>query len=179
MRRLTWVLGLAFFFLNPALACGPADPEFQYGAEEMRGAVEGNWALQVDSDGKSTAVTVRLQQDTAVRTALARPAGAGVRLVRAAHACGTRTLVKSAGACSDSTQMPLVATYVSGDAGLAAMTGTGSLTIHSLTFDVGYLYLKFGGYEVEAQVDAHGNPSNPHLLTAGSQGATVTLARAN
>jgi len=42
MPKLMWIVPLAFFFLNPAVACGPAEPQFQYGASEMRAAVEGD-----------------------------------------------------------------------------------------------------------------------------------------
>ena len=43
----------AFFFLNPGLACGPAEAEFQYGATEMRAAIErllGDAALRQRAD---------------------------------------------------------------------------------------------------------------------------------
>ena len=176
MRNLAWALGLAFFFLNPALACGVADPEYQYGADEMRAAVEGDWNLMIDAEGKSTAVTLRIEQDTQVRTAMA-PA-ATQSLVSVAHACGTRTLVRAAGACGDSTEMPLVVTIVAGDPSLVATTGTGTFSVHSLTFGVGNLYLKVAGHQIEAQVDAQGIASAPRLLSVTDRG-TVTIARVN
>ena len=51
MRKLIWIVPLAFFFLNPAIACGPAEPQFQYGAVEMRAAVEGDWSFTITPDG--------------------------------------------------------------------------------------------------------------------------------
>ena len=58
------------------------------------------------------------QAPTAPGATAARRA-VGARLVRAAHACGTRTLVKGAGACTDESEMPLAVTYVAGDATFA------------------------------------------------------------
>ena len=104
MPKLIWIVPLAFFFLNPAVACGPAEPEFQYGAAEMRAAVEGDWSFTITPDG-GTATQVTLHVDQAATAADAGVARApGRSLLRAAYACGTRTLVKSAGACIDASR---------------------------------------------------------------------------
>jgi hypothetical protein len=46
MRKLLWAVPIAAFFLNPGLACTD-EPEFQYGAAEMRAAVEGDWSFTI------------------------------------------------------------------------------------------------------------------------------------
>ena len=154
MRKLLWVVPVAAFFLNPGLACTD-EPEFQYGAAEMRAAVEGDWSFTITPDGgDATQVTVHIEQ------AATAPAtgGAGSRraLVRAAHACGTRTLVKGAGACSDSSQMPLAVSYVSGDATFTSATLSGMFTVHGLAFGWGDLDLRIGPYQVLSRVSADG-----------------------
>ena len=99
MRNLFWFVPIAVFLLNPSFACSGDEPTFQYGAAEMRAAVEGDWSFAITpTGGTATQVTVHIDQAAAPATAAAR--ASGVALVRAAHACGTRTLVKSAGACS-------------------------------------------------------------------------------
>ena len=175
MRRLAWVLGLAFFFLNPALACGPGDPEYQYGATEMRAAVEGKWNLAVDSEGQQTSVTVLIQQAMMFGSATAQTA-ARRRLVRSARACGGRNLLKAAGACIDLSQMPVAVTFVDGDPSLMAEKGTGIFTVYSLRFDTGELALQFGGYNVVSTISQAGVPSDPRLGPTGKQG-TVALTR--
>jgi hypothetical protein len=119
MRKLMWLVPIAAFFLNPNLACSD-EPQFQYGATEMRAAVEGDWSLTITpAGGTAMPVTVHVEQAATAPgpTAARRPLRG---LVRAADACGTRTLVKGAGACTDATQMPLAVTYASGDATLQA-----------------------------------------------------------
>ena len=175
MRRLAWVLGLAFFFLNPALACGPGDPDYEYGATEMRAAVEGKWTLAVDSEGQQTSVTVLVQQAT-MFAPVAAQSSARHSLVRSAAACGGRTLVKAAGACIDLSQMPVAVTFVDGDPSLMAEKGAGIFTVYSLRFDTGELAFQFGGYNVVSTISQAGVPSGPRLGPNGKQG-TVTLTR--
>src|SRR4051795_12742072 len=98
MRKLMWLGPIGPFFLTPTLACSD-EPQFQYGAAEMRAAVEGDWSLTITPDGGTAMqVTVHVEEaPTALGPTAARWPSRG--FVRAAHACGTRTLVKSAGAC--------------------------------------------------------------------------------
>jgi hypothetical protein len=175
MRRLAWGLGLAFFFLNPALACGVGDPEYEYGATEMRAAVEGKWNLVVDSEGQQTSVTVLLQQDTMFPPTTAQAATTR-SLVRPAGACGGRNLLKAAGACIDLSQMPLAVTFVDGDPSLMAEKGAGVFTVYSLRFDTGELAFQFGGYNVVSSISRAGVPSVARLGPTGKPG-TLTLTR--
>jgi hypothetical protein len=171
MRRLIWVVPIVMFFLNPNVACVD-EPEFQYGAEEMRAAVEGDWSITLTPDGgTATQVTVHVEQGTAPATAQ----GSGRALVRTAHACGTRTLVKGAGACSDISEMPLAVTYVSGDAAFSSATLRGNFSVLSLTFVVGELYLTLGSYQIHARVNEDGTVASAEFYTP--PGGTVALNR--
>ena len=51
MRNLFWLLFIGFFFLNPGVAC-TGEPDYQYGAEELRAAVEGDWSLAMTPNGR-------------------------------------------------------------------------------------------------------------------------------
>jgi hypothetical protein len=172
MRNLWWLVPIAVFFLNPSLACSD-EPQFQYGAEEMRAAVAGDWSLTITPDGGSaTQVTVHVDQAAAPAAA----AGPTRGLVRAAQACGVRTLVKSAGACIDWSEMPLAVGYVSGDSTFTTATLSGQFRIFSLVFDTGDVTLTIGPYQVLAQVKADGALVDPHLGPLGTAG-TVTISR--
>ncbi len=175
MRNLWWLVPLAVFFLNPSFACSD-EPQFQYGAAEMLAVVAGDWSLTITPDGVTTTqVTVHVDQaGTANDAGIARATGRG--LVRAAYACGTRTLVKSAGACIDATQMPLVVTYVSGDTAFSTVAMSGSFLVPSLLFTGGDLTLTIGPYEILTQVNADGSLVNPYLWPSGTPG-TVAVSR--
>jgi hypothetical protein len=176
MPKLIWIVPLAFFFLNPAVACGPAEPEFQYGAAEMRAAVEGDWSFTfTPNGGTATQVTLHIEQAaTAGDAGVARAPKRG--LLRAAYACGTRTLVKSAGACIDVTQMPLALTFVSGDATLGGSHLFGMLTVNSLIYTsvaAGVLSLTIGPYDIESMLGPDGTLGDPHLGPGGTTGTLV------
>ena len=169
MRSLLWLVPVAAFFLNPSLACSD-EPQFEYGAAEMRAAVEGDWSLTITpAAGTAMQVTVHVEQAaTAPGATAARRRSSG--LVRAAHACGTRTLVKGAGACTDESEMPLAVIYVAGDATLAGAMMSGQFLVRSLAFTTGELYLKLGDSPFVVQVNADGsvaraNFSPPELGT--------------
>jgi len=177
MRNLWWLVPVAVFFLNPAFACSD-EPQFQYGAAEMRAAVEGDWSLTITPDGGTAMqVTVHLEQSPTApaATAARQPSRA---LVRAAQACGTRTLIKEAGACIDATNMPLVVTYVSGDATFSNATTSGDFTVSSLVFSRGDLFLTIGPYHMIIGVAADGSVIDPRLSPIGPDPAgTLVVAR--
>jgi len=172
MRRLIWLIPLAAFFLNPSFACTD-EPQFQYGAEEMRAAVAGAWSVTITPDGgTATQVTVHIDQSATAATASRAPARA---IVRAAQACGTRTLVKPAGACIDLSEMPLDVTYVSGDASFTNAALSGSFTVWGLTFGVGDLNMMLGSYPVRVKVNADGSLGDASILPTGPGGVTGTV----
>jgi hypothetical protein len=55
---------VAFFFLNPSFACaGPDEPQYQYDAAEMQGAIAGTWAFSITPNGDTPlALTVQLAE---------------------------------------------------------------------------------------------------------------------
>jgi hypothetical protein len=174
MRNLLWLAPVAAFLLNPNLACSD-EPQFQYGAAEMRAAVEGDWSLTITPDGGTAMqVTVHVEQaPTATGATASRRASRA--FVRAAHACGTRTLVKGAGACIDQSEMPLAVTYVAGDAAFSTAMMSGQFLVRSLVFTNGELHLKLGDFQIVVQVNADGSlgtasPSPPSV-------GTVTASR--
>jgi hypothetical protein len=180
MRRLLWTIPVALFFLNPSFACGPTEPEFRYGATEMRAAVEGNWSFTIMPDGASgpVQVTVMVGQATAAPGQQAQAPARG--LVRAAYACGSRTLVKSASACIDVSTMPLAVTYVLGDASFASVPMSGTFEVMGTEFQTAastMLELVLGEYHVHAQVGPTGNVVNPYLGpgTSGAAGGSLTI----
>ncbi len=173
MRNLWWLVPVAVFFLNPSFACSD-EPQFQYGAAEMLAAVAGDWSLTITPEGGTAMqVTVHVDQAAAPTTA-ARSAGRA--LVRGAYACGGRTLVKSAGACPDWSQMPLVVTYVSGDTAFATDAMSGSFLVPGLLFTGGDLTLTIGPYQILTSVGADGSPADPYLWPSGTPG-TVAVSR--
>lgn len=175
MHRLLWLIPIAVFVLNPGFACSD-EPQFQYGAAEMRAAVEGDWTFTITPEGGTAiAVTVHLEQAaTSGATTTSRPQERA--LVRAAHACGTRTLVKSAAACVDVSEMPLAVTYVSGDASFATAMMSGGFSVLGLTFGSGMLSLNLGSFQIRAQVGADGSLTDPQLGPPGTAGA-LTVSR--
>ena len=180
MRNLLWLVPVAAFFLNPTFACSD-EPQFQYGAAEMRAAVEGDWSLTITPAGATAMqVTVHVEQSPTAPTATAerQPSRA---LVRAAQACGTRTLVKSAGACTSQSEMPVTVTYVAGDATFATAMMSGEFLVSSLVFSAGDplsagdLFLTLGSYKVIVHVHADGTIDGATLSPAA--GASVTASR--
>jgi hypothetical protein len=177
MRRLGWLVPVAFFFLNPGLACGPPEPQYEYGAAEMRAAVEGNWSFTIMPDGASGPIQVSVKVEQAATAPAPHARAPGRAFVRAAYACGSRTLVKSAGACSDSSEMPLTVTFVSGDATFSTATLSGVFKVYGTQFTSPVetdLELTLGGYMIRLQVGPDGSFHN----TVISPGTLTILTRA-
>jgi hypothetical protein len=174
MRNLLWLVPIAAFFLNPNLGCvGPDEPQFQYGAAEMLAAIAGNWTFTITPNGgTATAMTVQFDEADNVPGATAQASGRS--LIRAAHACGSRTLVKSAGACEDISSMPLAITFVSGDPSLMNAPLSADFIVFGTTFQGGSLELWVGSYQVEASLLRDGTVMNTSLYVTG-QGVTGTV----
>jgi hypothetical protein len=175
MRNLLWLIPIAFFFLNPNLGCvGPDEPQYQYGAAEMEAAIAGTWTFTITpSGGTAIAMTVQLDEADNVPGATAQ-ATTGRSLIRAAHACGERTLVKSAGACIDDSNMPLAITFVSGDPSLMSAPLSGDFIVIGTTFQGGSLYVTVGSYQISAGVLPDGTVTGASLFVTG-QGNTGTV----
>jgi len=171
IRRLLWLLPIGFFFLNPSFAC-TSDPDYQFGAAEMRAAVEGDWGFTITPAGGSPAqVRVRIAQSTQAPGASASTHPSGP--VRAAFACGSRTLIAGAGACTEVTDMPLALSFVDGDATLAGAPLSGMFMAYGLVFSRGSLQLTIGPYQILADVLSDGSLIDPHLGPLGTAGTLV------
>jgi hypothetical protein len=177
MRRLLWAIPLAAFFLNPSFACGgPTGPTFDYDAVEMRAVVGGTWMLTFTPDGGAithVSFTVEQAAGPAAPTASARRPG----LVRAAQACGTRTLVRGAAACVDLTEMPLEVKFLAGDETLASAPLSGTFRVYGTRFTSGDLELVLGPYHVAMTVDRYGNLAATHLASPGPAGSIAIVTR--
>ena len=157
MHRLALSLAVLGFFINPGLACSPSDSGYQFGEAEMRAAVEGTWQLSFVADGGAiSSLTVQIRESsekldsgTALRSDRRRTAG----FIRAAAACGSRTFLRSAGACADMSEMPLDVSYVAGDVTYQGVPMGGIFRTSGTTFGGGGL--EFGctnGFTVNASI---------------------------
>jgi hypothetical protein len=180
MRRFLWVFPVAFFFLNPSFACGPAEPDYRFGADEMRAAVEGNWSFTIMPANASAPlrVTVKLEQSATAPEAPTSAAGLG--LIRAAYACGSRTLVKSAGACTDGSVMPLTVSFVAGDPSFSSAQMSGRFEVNGTVFTPfnSDLELTVGDYQIHMQVSPDGSFLNAFVSTVGSEATLTIITRA-
>ena len=182
MRIVLWSLGAAAFLLNPAFACGgDSNDTYQYGAIEMRAAVEGTWSFSIAfDDGQQGTLTVKVAQADAVASAVSRETREAspsrrTGIVRSAEACGSRTLVKTAAACVSTTQMPLTVTFVAGDEIYRTATLVGSFNVLGTLFQQGEVVIAIGG-----STYLGGTISPTGQFTAGTlsmPAATVTATR--
>jgi hypothetical protein len=181
MRRLLWVVPVAFFFLNPSFACGPSEPQYEYGAAEMRAAVEGAWSFTILPDGSTTPLqlVVRIDQAAAAPGTGTTARAPGHSFVRAAYACGGRTLVKSADACTDWSEMPLDVKFVSGDASFASAAMSGRFLINGTQFQVWStdLSLVLGDFKISSQLSPDGTLVNPRVDPTGKPGSLTIVTR--
>jgi hypothetical protein len=177
MRRLLWAIPLAAFFLNPSFACGgPTGPAFEYDAAELRAVIGGTWMLTFTPDGGGithVSFTVDQAAGTVAPTASARRQG----LVRAAQACGTRTLVRGAAACVDVTEMPLEVKFLAGEETLATAPLSGTFRVYGTKFAYGDLELVLGPYHVAMTVDRYGNVAATRLAAPGPAGSITIVTR--
>jgi hypothetical protein len=154
MRKLSWLFLAAFFFLNPGFACGPGEAEYQYGAAEMRAAIEGDWALTImPTSDTATELQVTIKQATSA--AASASLAPELAFVRPAHACGDRTLLASANACISTTTMPLAVSVSPGGTAISG-TLTGTFSVLGTTFGQGHLTLTLGERNVSATLAPDG-----------------------
>jgi hypothetical protein len=134
-------IGVAVLVLDPFLP-GWA---FQFGEPEMRAAVEGTWKLTLDH---GRAATFTLREASAPTQHAARS------LVRPAAACGHRTLVRSAEACMDLSEMTLEVKMIAST--LPDEEPRGRLLVAGLSFNGGELDLSLGGESIHARLAPDG-----------------------
>lgn len=157
MRKI--VLGVAAtvaFAMNPAfVGCGGTDLSYSFGAKEMSAAIAGTWTLT--AQGRTHTFT--LAQTTSDVQGRATPA-----FFSEAAACSHRTLVASAAACADSTDMPLLVRFADGSEHVARA----SFVVFGFTFTKGLLNLEIDGLGMTAWVTPDGTieqmPATAHLV---------------
>lgn len=169
MKRLLPVtVGIAALVLNPFFGCG-ADQDFRYGADEMRAAVEGTWKLTVSATGARPAreIVLSISQATGPSQQHARRSGP----IAAAAACAQRSLVKSAAACGDMSEMPLEVKLIAG-----GEPASGMLRVHGLKFTTGELELTLATSSVRAKIAPDGTITK--ISTNADEAApTATMVR--
>lgn len=140
-------LGVAALVLDPS-ALVLADPGFNYSDAQLRPIAEGTWMLT--RGDKST--TLLISEASAPEHAERERAW-----VREAGACGHRTMVRSAHACVDWTEMPLDVRAVSGE--LAGAHATGTLRAYGAKLDSAVLQieLEVAGTSYGARVSRTGH----------------------
>ncbi|MBA3455413.1 MAG: hypothetical protein H0T42_20135 [Deltaproteobacteria bacterium] len=147
-KALLGTVGIAALVLNPFFGCG--DESFRYGADEMRAAIEGTWKLTVPADGTTPAQETVFSISQAATPAEQHSRGRSA--ITEAAACVQRSLVKSAGACLDSTEMPIEVKLLAGG---AATKGT--FEVFGFKFTEGMLRIELGTSHLRATVAADGS----------------------
>jgi hypothetical protein len=138
---------------------------FHFGAAEMRAAVRGTWRIELSpAAGPSRSITFTIDQ--AATPAHAERARAWIR---PASACSHRTLVRSAEACLDTTDMQLTLVVLGGDRSLSP---TAKLRVIGTTFERGELELDVDGRFVQASISSAGA-----VLGVYAGDATASLVR--
>ncbi len=115
----------------------------------MRSAIEGTWKVTVHATATTPAhdIVLSISQSAAPRPQHSQRRG----LVSDAAACQTRSLVRSAGACADISEMPLDVTLLAGGAARKGM-----FMVPGLTFQFGLLEATLGAVTVMAKVSPSG-----------------------
>lgn len=140
---------------------------FHFGAAEMRAAVQGTWRLELaPAAGPSRSIAFTMDQAASPASSERERAW-----IRPASACGHRTLVRSAEACLDSTDMQLTLVAVGGARSLAP---TAKLRVIGKRFERGELELEVEGSLVTARISSAGAVLDVHNFTRYH---TVSLVR--
>lgn len=156
-------LGLAALVLNPWFGVTSG---YDYGAPEMRAAIEGTWRLTLTpNDGPRREITFRIAQGAGPK----EPHASSHALVRSAAACGHRSLVKNAEACMDLSEMPLEITVLDGGTPVRA-AGAARFEVPGTTFTNGWLEAQIADVYVSGRVAPNGETSEVTAReTAGKQ----------
>ncbi len=164
------VIGGGVLTLNPWF--GVTADVFQFEAPEVLAAVEGTWQLGIAaSDGSPRTIRFTLAQDRPVT-----PPHAARGLVRSAAACGRRTLVKSASACIDITEVPLEVVWLA-EAG-PARQDPATFFVEGKRFHGGHFTATIGDLALSAEITPDGKASDIRILERGAPSpAAATLMR--
>ncbi len=164
------VLGLAALVLNPFAAC--IGPSFDFGATEMRAAIEGTWKVTIAKNDVAPAreLTIALEQGKEAKQTHAMRS-----VVPIAAACGSRSLVKNAEACMDVTHMPLAITVLAGAD--AKAPARGELWVGGTSFNRGELEVMVDGEFLGASISPAGVASGVTLAGLPAQMVRVSGQR--
>lgn len=170
LRRIVTVnIGVAMFLCTPYFLYRHV--AFQFGADELRAAVEGTWEIGIPGPSGSRSPGDTTRHTVVIRQGMEAPSGRADRgLIRSASACSHRTLIRSAEACLDATEVPLELRAL----GEAGPFGTGVMVVYGRKFSGASLTLQFAGREINAHIDPLG-----HVIEIRTRegAASVTLRR--
>jgi hypothetical protein len=156
------LLFIAALVLNPFFACGTS---FSFSLADVERALAGTWHAKVTKNGETTSVSFRIEAGVdANKQSRAR------HLVRPAAACGKRTLVKSAAACKDVTNVPLV--LIALDDGRKMK---GELSITGTRFERALARFDLGNASLDAQISSSGDATA--FSTSPDETAELTHTR--
>lgn len=141
MRSISYLLFAAALLFNPMAGCERI-AGYDYGAKEMKAAVAGTWTVKT-----KTGREVTFEVDTGEAK---RHSSRG--WIRSASACSHRSMLSTAEACIDSTEMKLKVIVASGDTPIEA-----TFRVHGMHFTRGELSLTVGSEYVSAQVSPRGS----------------------
>jgi len=153
-------LGVAALVLNPWFGITSG---YDYGAAEMRAAIEGTWRLTLTPrDGPRREIMFRIAQG-------AEPTQphASTNAVRSAAACGTRSLVRNAEACLDISRMPLEITVLDGET--PVRDANGSFEVEGTTFNGGRLRVYIADVLVTGGITPSGEVAGVSAEERGGQ----------
>ncbi len=136
---------------------------FSFGEREVRAAVEGRWTLKLP--GRELEVSLALAGSSSRASARSARETAWVR---PAAACDHRTLVRSAEACLDTTDVELTVTIA------GASPTRGSLKIIGTSFERAFLRFDVGGQVVDAELSSAGEATG---VRVGEAPATLVRRR--
>ena len=142
-RLLTSVaLGLCALAVNPMVACQSEGDEagYEFDEADMRQAVTGSYVGKVISTGESVRIT--LDQTGA-------PSARSTQHYKRVQ-CSTRSFVKPAAACVDSTTMELTAHVTSERPEMADLELTGTFDVWGYELSGGSLFLEHAGASLSA-----------------------------
>jgi hypothetical protein len=140
-RSISYLLFGAALLLDPMAGCERV-ASYDYGAREMKAAVAGTWTVKT-----KTGREVTFEVDVG---AAERHSSRG--WIQSASACSHRSMVSTAEACIDSTEMKLKVIVASSDTPVEA-----KFAVHGMHFTRGQLSMTIGTEYVSAEVSPRGS----------------------
>jgi hypothetical protein len=130
-------VGAVMLLIDPLFACRAPTTPFRFGEAEVRAAIEGTWVVHMPPDHATRTVVLAIGMQRA-----ATPARV---------ACSRRTMIRSAHACGDSTEVKIEVAALFNRTPI-----TGTFHAHGLDFGGGDLVLQIDDAMVHARIDEHG-----------------------